>query len=315
MSDSGLAEFPFPPPRLMERVGAVLDRPDPNAAYDELGRRCAAVVRRLVPASRLEEGASVLDFGSGAGRTLRHLRTEATAGDFWGCDIDQESIDWLNDHLSPPFQGVVSQPLPPLPFADGKFDVIYAFSVFTHIADAWSQWLVELRRVLKPDGWFIATFLGPEWAPVFDEAASPDDNIGMMVMRPANPWDLGGPMTILAPWWIREHWGRQYHIADLEPNGFMRDLAKRLPTQGLVVMRPKPMTLTAEDLEAPNTSDPAEALGLLHAKRRADIELRNLVEENARLRVELGSALSRSPTEPERSRLKKIRDRLSRRSP
>jgi hypothetical protein len=31
--------------------------------------------------------------------------------------------------------------------------------VFTHITEHWSAWLLELRRVLKPDGLLLASFL------------------------------------------------------------------------------------------------------------------------------------------------------------
>ena len=42
--------------------------------------------------------------------------------------------------------------VPTLPIPDQHFDVITAFSVFTHIDELESSWLLELRRVLKPGG-------------------------------------------------------------------------------------------------------------------------------------------------------------------
>ena len=81
-------------------------------------------------------------------------------GEFYGCDIDAESIEWIVEHLSPPFMAFQSDEMPPLALGDESLDLVYACSVFTHIADLWSAWLLELHRVLKPGGLLIATFLG-----------------------------------------------------------------------------------------------------------------------------------------------------------
>lgn len=37
----------------------------------------------------------ILGFGCGAGNVLRHFGPEARQGEVWGCDIDSESIAWL----------------------------------------------------------------------------------------------------------------------------------------------------------------------------------------------------------------------------
>jgi ubiquinone/menaquinone biosynthesis C-methylase UbiE len=65
---------------------------------------------------------------------------------------------WANRHLRPPFRFVTPTTLPHLPFADGYFQMIYAGSVFTHIADLADAWLLELRRVLAPGGRAYLTF-------------------------------------------------------------------------------------------------------------------------------------------------------------
>jgi SAM-dependent methyltransferase len=46
-----------------------------------------------------------------------------------------------------------------LPFADGSFDVIVAFSLFTHLLrDAAERYLNEISRLLRPDGRLLATW-------------------------------------------------------------------------------------------------------------------------------------------------------------
>jgi SAM-dependent methyltransferase len=41
---------------------------------------------------------------------------------------------------------------PHLPFEDNYFNMIYAGSVFTHIGDLEDAWLMELKRILRPNG-------------------------------------------------------------------------------------------------------------------------------------------------------------------
>ena len=92
----------------------------------------------------------VLHFGCGAGRTLRHFLAEAQQAEFHGCDIDAKSVDWMAEHLVPPLNVFQSGEQPPLPRPDRFFDLVYALSVFTHVSDHWSEWLLELHRVLAP---------------------------------------------------------------------------------------------------------------------------------------------------------------------
>ena len=91
-------------------------------------------------------------------------------GEFHGCDIDGPSIAWLTENLSPPLRVFRNEEAPPLPLESNSFDLIWAISVFTHIADLWAAWLLELHR--DPPGWrlLFATIHGPdrseEWAKV-----------------------------------------------------------------------------------------------------------------------------------------------------
>jgi ubiquinone/menaquinone biosynthesis C-methylase UbiE len=52
----------------------------------------------------------------------------------------------------PPFYFCTVTTAPHLPFEDGYFDLIYAGSVFTHIADLADSWFLELKRILRPGG-------------------------------------------------------------------------------------------------------------------------------------------------------------------
>ena len=142
------------------------DYPDlihqPTAAeFLETGRIVVESMRRILAADGFAfvEGQRVLDFGCFNGRLLRWLLDEARAGvEFWGVDIDAHAIEWVAARMSPPFQFAVTTTEPHLPFPQEHFDLIYAGSVFTHMADLAVAWLLELKRVLKPGGRAYLTF-------------------------------------------------------------------------------------------------------------------------------------------------------------
>ncbi len=88
--------FPHPPLPLQERVGGAL------YDYDHLGATCRRDFVALLPDDFSRDWARVLDYGSGAGRTLRSFAPEAEqAEEFWACDIDAASIQWMEANLCP----------------------------------------------------------------------------------------------------------------------------------------------------------------------------------------------------------------------
>jgi SAM-dependent methyltransferase len=107
---------------------------------------------------------SALDFGCGCGRVVRAFRRHASFLKLHATDVDAEAIAWCRQHL--PSAGFrVNDGSPPLPYADGQFDLIWAISVFTHLDEERQfTWLAELRRILRPGGILLATVYGrPSW--------------------------------------------------------------------------------------------------------------------------------------------------------
>jgi SAM-dependent methyltransferase len=99
----------------------------------------------------------ILDFGAASGIMIRWLAKNATGGEVWGVDISGAHMIWCQQHLSPPFKFATTTSFPHLPFEDGYFDLIYAGSVFSHIADLAEAWLLELRRIVRPGGLLYLT--------------------------------------------------------------------------------------------------------------------------------------------------------------
>ncbi|MSO96201.1 MAG: class I SAM-dependent methyltransferase [Thermoleophilia bacterium] len=253
------AEYPpLPPLELAARVGGT--HADAYAGYEEFGEATRREIIRHLPADWSFADKRVLDFGCGAGRTLRHFLGEAAEGSVAGCDIDVASIDWLEAHLSPPLKVFVAPDTPPLPLPEGELDLVWAISVFTHLTDTWSSWLAEIHRVLRDDGLLLATFIGPGAASWVTTEPWVEEGTGMNVLRYGQPWSLGGPMVMHSEWWLREHWGRAFEIVTLERDGF----ATSNGGQGIVLMRKRPGAVSAPELERIAPDDTREIAALRH---------------------------------------------------
>ena len=287
----GHTALPLPPDDLIRRIGS-----DDAAGYVATGRDMASDVVQLLPPDWTASPRRLLDFGCGSGRLLRGLIEVCGHGDLWGCDIHDESIRWLEENLSPPCHVFRCEESPPLPVPDRYFDVVVAYSVFTHITDAWSSWLLELHRVLKEGGVLVATFLGtPMYDMIVGETPS-EDEVGMNVLLEGQSWDLGGPMVIHSPWWVREHWGRAFEILRLDVAGFASP-ADRGWGQGVVVMKKNGPPVGIEELEAVRPDEPRELRALrcnvrqLHRESLIYRESRDAYQaENARLAEALEAA-------------------------
>jgi SAM-dependent methyltransferase len=202
---------------------------------EDLGRRFD---RPLTAASRL------LDFGSSSGRVLRHFANAMPEIRAFGVDLGCHSVEWARHHLYPAVTVVQGTTIPHLPFADGAFDCIYAGSVFTHIADFEEAWLLELLRVLAPNGFAVLTF-HPErtWTEIGSDAdhwvrriieAGPH-RLDPGAIQPVtvdvfhNPMPADRVVLTMTAWpinntnvfhteaWIRERWGRVFDLQCIVP--------------------------------------------------------------------------------------------------
>lgn len=253
--------LPYPPLELANRVGSLADAADPFAYYDKLGLDTRNGIVERLPSDWSFAGKRILDFGCGAGRTLRHFSVEAIEAEFWGCDIDETSIDWMEQEICPPFHVFLNGAEPPLDQPDSSFDLIWAISVFTHLTSSWSRWLLELRRILKPDGLLFVTFMGRGMSEEIAGDRWDETSFGMNVTKYGQSWDLGGPMVIHSPWWIEEHWGRAFEILSLSPDGFA---SKPWLDHGSVLMRKRDQLVVAEELERMDPAELRELSALSH---------------------------------------------------
>jgi SAM-dependent methyltransferase len=263
--------LPFPPLDLLQRTGHMGDE-DPVGAYERMGKGLRDLIESMLPADWSWEGRRTLDFGCGAGRVLRAFEPQTGEGEFWGCDIDRASIDWLEQNLSPPFHAFACDEEPGLPQEDGFFDLIYAISVYTHLTDNWAGWLQEHHRVLKDGGLLLASYLGEGMIEQLIGETWDEDRIGHNALMHGHPWDDGGPIAFNSEWWIRAHWGRGFEIVELKPHSGTAD---QPAGHGLVLARKKPGALTVEELLALEPDEPREIAAMQHhAEQLRDETLR-----------------------------------------
>jgi SAM-dependent methyltransferase len=200
---------------------------------------------------------AVLDFGCGWGRIQRFFLKEIPSERLWGADQCAEVIDVCRQ-TNRWCRFVVVPPRPPFDLPENDFDLIYCYSVFSHLPeDLQFELLREFRRLLRPGGLLLATTrdrqfihdcealrrrpdlaLLPTWlrasAPAFKPAkdwlARYDageycyHNFGH-----AGQWSFWGEACI-PPSYVRRHWTEHFEFLD-----YIQD--RRVTTQNVIVAR------------------------------------------------------------------------------
>jgi SAM-dependent methyltransferase len=144
----------FPAPEVQQRIvgSAGGDALHEAAAFYRIVKRSAERFSKPIT-----ESSRVMDFGCGWGRMIRYFLRDVAPQNLVGCDVLPEMIDICRSlNLRATFE--VNAPEPPTSFADGSFDVIYAYSVLSHLSESLHlHWLREFKRLLRPNGILVAT--------------------------------------------------------------------------------------------------------------------------------------------------------------
>jgi SAM-dependent methyltransferase len=118
-----------------------------------------SVVRKYTEDARnpLDGQTRLLDFGCGWGRILRFFLKDCRADHLLGVDVDARLVDVCRSTFPYARFDQVS-PAPPTTLGAASFDVITAYSVFSHLAEDVSlAWVEELSRLLTPGGLLFVT--------------------------------------------------------------------------------------------------------------------------------------------------------------
>ncbi|WP_447938603.1 class I SAM-dependent methyltransferase [Pseudoxanthomonas mexicana] len=100
----------------------------------------------------LTPDSSVLDFGFGWGRISRVFMKDVRLANIHGIDVDPDFVS-LTQSLFDSTQFIACPAFPPTDFAADTFDLVYSYSVFSHLSEkACQAWMSEFHRILKPGG-------------------------------------------------------------------------------------------------------------------------------------------------------------------
>lgn len=154
--------LPLPPALLRTQIGPL--HADANV-FLRSGKHHADLIRDLLEqdGTSPEQLDAILDFGCGCGRVLRHWASLSHV-EVFGCDVNTKMIEWCRANL-PFVEASVTSAEPPLPYERSSIDLVYAFSVFTHLTEAAQKsWMEECFRVLKLGGYLLLSTLGEHYA-------------------------------------------------------------------------------------------------------------------------------------------------------
>lgn len=102
---------------------------------------------------------SFLEFACGYGRFTRFLIQKMDSRKVTVSDIDKDAVDFVVKTFG--VNGFYSVTQADKLAHDGKYDVIYVVSLFSHLAISnWEQWFKRLYAMLKPNGLLIFTTHG-----------------------------------------------------------------------------------------------------------------------------------------------------------
>ena len=225
-TDDGL---PVPPASLIVRVAGT---PDVDW-FLRGGRLAAGSIRAALwrQGRRIEDLGAILDFGCGCGRVTRNwLALHDT--DVFGSDTNEQAVEWCRLNL--PFATFEPNGLaPPLVFDTGRFDLVYALSVFTHLPEELQLlWMRELERVLRPGALRLLSTHGEHYVSRLTAEEQGRFAAGEVVVR----WEeVAGTNLCTAfhpPAYVRERLAAGFETLD-----FVAEGAKGNPHQDLFVLR------------------------------------------------------------------------------
>src|SRR5947209_13595411 len=220
---------PIPPRRLRFSVAGTDDR----AWFLRSGRAGADVLREVLgrvgrPIQSLE---SMLDFGCGCGRVIRHF-ADLRNVQLHGTDVSAGAIRWCRENLR--FADFQRNGLaPPTVYGAETFDLVYAFSVFTHLPEHLQfDWMRELRRVLRPEGLLVMTTHGASYLHDATQQERDRFNGGELIVRHGRAAGSNRCSTLHPESWVRERLARAFDVVQFDPEG-----ARGNPTQDLYLLR------------------------------------------------------------------------------
>jgi ubiquinone/menaquinone biosynthesis C-methylase UbiE len=135
-------------------------------------KRGLTLAKKLLDLVEFDDRTDFLEIGCGTGEVSKHI-AKNYIGSVTATDIDPEQIA-IARRGSSNIANLTFQEADAidLPFDDKSFDVVISFGVLHHV-DKWQTALTEVKRVLRPGGYFIfAEVIYPETVTNMDKSSS-----------------------------------------------------------------------------------------------------------------------------------------------
>lgn len=186
----------------------------------EMGRRGFDCIRETLEknGTSVEGLKDVLDFGCGCGRVIRYWNGFADTR-IWGTDINEYLVEACQRCV--PFASISHNSMAAkLNYANQSFDLIYAFSVFTHLdIKAQKAWRDEFRRILRPRGILLLTVHGNAFKGRLTGKELEDFSAGRPVVR-FDQYPGGNLCVAFHPEsYVRETLAEGFEVVDAIPEG------------------------------------------------------------------------------------------------
>ena len=127
------------------------------------GLRAMKRAERLLSCIDMQGKCNLLEVGCGNGAVSKHIARKYPF-EVTGVDIDQEMIRSADKGIFDiPNIRFVEADATSLPFPDENYNIVLSFGVMHHVS-SWLEALAEIRRVLKPGGYFVYAdliYIGP----------------------------------------------------------------------------------------------------------------------------------------------------------
>jgi ubiquinone/menaquinone biosynthesis C-methylase UbiE len=126
---------------------------------------------------------TILDWGCGPGRIVRHLPSLLPNVKIYGTDYNKTYIRWCIENLKE-INFSVNKIDPPMNFGDSFFDAIIGLSIFTHLSEKnHFAWIDELYRIIKFGGAALITTQGGAYRSRLTEAEKKLFDSSQLVIR------------------------------------------------------------------------------------------------------------------------------------
>jgi SAM-dependent methyltransferase len=209
------AGMPLPPATLRHWVAGTDDLP----WFLNSGQLGAQTIVSILAKQHieLEQLESILDFGCGCGRVLRHLHSATVR--LHGTDCNRAAIHWCDEKLN--FAEFATNHLePPTRYLPHSFDFIYAFSVYTHLPEALQlAWMREMRRILKPHGLLLITVHGDHYLPQMPLAQKVEYQRGELAVMCAEAVGQNQCNAFHPEAYVRNSLAKDFAVVDFIPRG------------------------------------------------------------------------------------------------